>query len=148
MNGEIPLSRKVDEFVPKTRWIVSLSNGETIFEDHRKNVEPCWARLKDYVIQQDVSITGMRVEFNTGLHIKIPSGQEGYVQKKKAWLTPGGGGLKLCAGHVQQGKALIHEVSSAGDSQSNIVDDPGPPWTIYRKDIRDARIQSKVATTE
>lgn len=135
----IVLSKEVNVFVPKTRWIVSLSNGETIFEDHRENMEPAWLRLSKYVKQNDLSITGMRVQFETGLGIKLPSGQEGYVQKKKAWLSSGGGGIKLCVGHVQQGRSLIHEASSDGSSQSNIVADPGEPYTIYRKDIRDAR---------
>jgi len=137
--GEIILSRKVDEFVPKTRWIVSLSNGETIFEDHRKDQEAAWARLAKYVESSELSVTGMRVQFESGLEIKLPSGQEGYIQKKKAWCTGSGGGLLMCVGYVQGDICRIHEASSGGDSVSKILKDPGEPWTIYRKDIRESK---------
>jgi hypothetical protein len=137
--SEIILSRKVDEFVPKTRWIVSLSNGETIFEDHRVDQEATWIRLAKYVEECDISITSMRVQFESGLEIKLPPGQEGYIQKKKAWCTGQAGGLLMCVGYVQGNISQIHEASSSGDSVSKIVEDPGSPWTIYRKDIRESK---------
>jgi len=132
------LSKSVDEFVPDNRWIVSLSNGETIFEDKRP-IEPTWARLAKYVKDNRLSITGMRVQFKNGLEVKMPAGQEGYIQKKKAWVTGGGGGIKLCVGYCQKGNALIHEVSMDGDSRSLYCKDPGEPWTIYKKEIRDKK---------
>ena len=131
--GEIILSRKINEFVPKNRWIVSLSNGETIFEDYRDNEEPAWKRLALYVEANDLSITGMRVQFESGLKIKLPSAQEGYIQKKKAWCTGQTSGLLFCIGYVQGDISMIHEASSGGDSVSNIVADPGPPWSIIEK---------------
>lgn len=137
--GEIVLSRKVNEFVPKSRWIVSLSNGETIFEDYRVNEEPAWERLALYVEANSLSITGMRVQFESGLEIKLPSGQEGYIQKKKAWCTGQTSGLLLCVGYTQGNISMIHEASSGGDSVSKIGPDPGEPWTIYRKDIRESK---------
>jgi len=133
------VSKSANEFVPKTRWVASLSNGETIFEDYRSDEEPAWKRLALYVDENGISITGMRAQFESGLEIKLPSGQEGYVQKKKAWCTGQSSGVMLCVGYIQGDKSLIHEASSSGDSVSKIVDDPGEPWTIYRKDIREAR---------
>ena len=137
--GEVVLSRKVNEFVPKTRWIVSLSNGETIFEDHRSDEAPAWERLARYVLANNLSITGMRVQFDSGLKINLPSGQEGYVQKKKAWCTGNAGGILMCIGHVEGKVTRIYEASSSGDSVCKILSDPGPPWTIYRMDIRDKK---------
>jgi len=137
--SEIVLSRKVNKFVPKSRWIVSLSNGETIFEDYRDDEEPAWTRLALYVHENDLSITGMRVQFESGLGIKLPSGQEGYIQKKKAWCTGQTAGLLLCVGYVQGNISMIHEASSSGDSVSKIGPDPGEPWTIYHSDIREKK---------
>lgn len=133
------LSKSINPDVPKTRWIVSLSNGETIFEDHRKDQPPAWQRLAEYVEEEDLSITAMRVQFDSGLEIKLPSGQEGYIQKKKVWFTGQSGGLCLCVGYVQGDKSMIHEASSDGSSISKIVADPGPPWTIYKKEIREQK---------
>lgn len=136
-------SKKVDEFVPKSRWVASLSNGETIYEDHREGYEPTWIRLAEYVLQKDISITNLRVQFESGKIIKLPSGQEGYIQKKKAWLTPGAGGVMLCLGYASKGRCMIHEASNDGDSISIIGVDPGAPWTIYSKKVRDSCLKNK-----
>jgi len=130
------VTKKVNETVPKSRWVASLSNGETIFEDHLENEEPAWERLKRYVVENELSITNLRAQFNTGLEITLPPGQEGYIQKKKAWITSGRGGLMLCIGYVQGARCLIHEGSSDGDSISKIGPDPGEPWTIYSRERR------------
>jgi hypothetical protein len=130
------LSKSVDEFVPPDRWIVSLSNGETVFDDTRP-IEPTWVRLAEYVKANNLSITGLRVQFKSGLELKLPSGQAGYIQKKKAWCTGASGGIKLCVGFTEQnGNSVIHEVSADGDSHSVYCKDPGEPWTIYRSDLR------------
>ncbi len=137
--SEIILSRSADEFVPKTRWIVSLSNGETIFEDNRNHQQAAWQRLASYVEANDLSITSMRAQFSSGLEIKLPPGQDGYIQKKKAWFTGQSGGLCLCVGYVQGDKSMIHEASADGASYSKIGADPGPPWSIYKKEIRECK---------
>ena len=141
--SEIILSRNVNKFVPKSRWIASLSNGETIFEDNRDNEEPAWERLKKYVEENDLSITNLRAQFESGRSVPLPAGQEGYIQKKKAWLTTGSAGVMLCIGYVQGNRAGILEAANDGDSTTRLVKDPGEPWTIYRKDIRDAIAKQK-----
>ncbi|MHA2063176.1 MAG: hypothetical protein ACXABY_02225, partial [Candidatus Thorarchaeota archaeon] len=75
----------------------------------------------------------------SGKTVPLPAGQEGYVQKKKAWITQGAGGVMLCIGYVQKNIAGVHEAANDGDSIFRIVRDPGEPWTIYRKDIREAK---------
>jgi len=134
----VVVSKNVNEFVPKSRWIASLSNGETIYEDYRDGQDPAWERLARYVDEEDLSITNLRVQFESGRIVTIPAGQEGYIQKKKAWLTSGAGGVMLCIGYASKGKCLIHEASNDGDSISIIGVDPGEPWTIYSKKVRDA----------
>jgi len=133
----VVVTKKVDGSVPKSRWIASLSNGETIFEDHKDGLDPAWERLARYVEQEGVSITKLRAQFESGRRIDLPAGQEGYIQKKKAWFTGSSGGVMLCVGYASKGKCLIHEASNDGDSFSAIQPDPGPPWTIYKKEIRD-----------
>ncbi len=133
------LSRKVDPDVPKNRWVASLSNGETIYENVFKNVEPAWGRLARYCEDHDLSITALRLNI-ANTEVKVPSGQEGYIQKKVAW-TLGGiiGGTRICIGYVQGGLALIYEVDTEMGSRTKRTVDPGEPWTIYRADIRKAK---------
>ena len=137
MSGEIILSRRVDEYVPENRWVASLSNGETIFEDVRP-INPTWERLAEYVIQKNLSITSMRIQV-AGLTLNVPKNQEGYIQKKKMWTTGATSGKCLCAGYSQGGLAVIDEVGEDKSSRRIRCLDPGEPWTIYRLDVRKKR---------
>lgn len=133
------LARKVGPDVPKERWVASLSNGETIFENVIKDVVPAWERLAEYCKDKDLSITGLRLHI-ANQEILIPSGQQGYVQKKVAWTLNGIiSGQRHCVGHVHDGLARICEVDSQRGSRVFRGADPGEPMTIYRKDIRDAK---------
>lgn len=130
------LSRKVDADVPKERWIASLSNGETIYENNFKDELPAWERLGQYCEDNDLSITSLRLQI-AGTEVKLPSGQQGYIQKKIAWTVGGTtGGLRRCIGYSQDGLALIHEVDNQRGSRTQRTVDPGAPWTIYRADRR------------
>jgi len=130
----IVLSKSADKWVKQNRWIASLSNGETIFEDSRP-INPTWERLAEYVEQYDLSITQLRVQI-AGLTMKLPKGQDGYIQKKKAWTTGATGGCYLCIGHVQDNRAVIHEMGSDRSSITIYTKDPGEPWVIYKSSIR------------
>ena len=132
--SEIFLSRRVNKHVPKNRWIASLSNGETIFEDYRKGEKAAWVRLSQYVIENGLAITYMRAEIG-GLVWDSPANQEGYVQKKRVTSTGAWTSKMLCVGHVQGGLALIHYLGPDRSSQSTRCADPGHPFTIYRHDI-------------
>ena len=129
---DIILSRRVDKFVPKNRWIVSLSNGETIFEDVRKDIPPTWERLGRYVKQNNLAITKMRIQFPP-LEVDLPPNEAAYVQKKKVMSTGSWSKKQWVVGHVDKrtNKARISYVSPDGSSQVKIEDDPGEPWTIY-----------------
>jgi len=135
---EIALSRSADKFVPKNRWIASLSNGETIFEDARRGAQPTWVRLKEYLEENGLSITQLRVQIG-GLEVKLPKNQEGYIQKKKIWSTGATSGACICVGYAQGGLAMIHELGADKSSRTKYCKDPGEPWTIYRADIRKNR---------
>jgi hypothetical protein len=133
------LSKKVGPNVKKERWVASLSNGETIYEDEIKGEIPAWDRLASYCEDNDLSVTNLRLDIcNTT--VKLPSNQEGYIQKKVAW-TLGGviSGVRKCIGYSQGGLALIYEVDTSRGSRTLRTVDPGEPYTIYRADIRKAR---------
>ena len=129
--SEIILSRKADEFVPKNRWIASLSNGETIFEDLRKNESPAWERLGNYCREKSLAITKLRVQLGA-LEVELPANQLGYIQKKKMIATGSWSKKQWAVGHVDElGKSLLHYIAPDRSSVSKIEGDPGEPWTIY-----------------
>lgn len=130
------LSRKVDINVPKNRWVASLSNGETIYEDEKKGEEAAWSRLARYCEDKDISITNLRLQI-AGTEVKLPSGQQGYIQKKVGWSLSGViSGVRKCIGYTQDGLALIYEVDIQRGSRTLRTTDPGSPFTIYRADLR------------
>jgi hypothetical protein len=127
---DIILCRKVDENVPKSRWIASLSNGETIFEDAIKGIAPTWERLTEYVIRNKLAITNLRAQLGH-LEVVLPPHQDAYIEKKKLISTVGMTKRFLCIGYVQGDLCQIHQMSEDGDSVSTIGPDPGIPFTIY-----------------
>lgn len=134
------LSKRVDSTVPFNRWVASLSNGETIFENEIPGEDPSWVRLARYVEDNGLSITNLRLQIG-GTEVKLPAGAQGYIQKKVAWvLSNGTCGIRKCIGYCQDGLALIYEVDEARGSRTNRTVDPGSPQTIYRADIRAAKV--------
>lgn len=132
---EIEVAKSVNDFVPRDRWIASLSNGETIFQDERQGQKPAWSRLADYVRQNKLAITQLRVQIG-GLEVKLPANQEGYVQKKKAFTYMNGpSGSNLCIGYIQGDVCGVYYLGSDNSSYFKIEGDPGPPFAIYRHDI-------------
>ncbi len=85
-----------------------------------------------------MSITNLRLLIANTV-VKLPSAQQGYLQKKIAWTNMVVGGVKKCIGYVQNGLSLIYEISSDGESVARRGLDPGEPWVIYHKDIRDKK---------
>lgn len=128
---EIYLARSANQFVKPVRWIASLSNGETIFEDHKPGENSAWERLSKYVKANSLSITRLRFQMNS-LEVPLPAKSFAYIQKKKFISTGGHSQLQYCIGHVENnGKALVHYVSEDCSSYSEIINDPGAPFTIY-----------------
>ncbi len=142
------VTKKIDEHVPPNRWIASLSNGETVFEDCKPGLENAWLRLREYVETNNLSITQLRVQFNNGSEVKLPSNAQGYLQKKKAWSTGSQSGACYCLGYVDSGLSMIHELGPDMSSVTKYGSDPGEPWTIYRKDIREKRISNAITNAK
>jgi len=77
------------------RWIASLSDGSTVFEDKTPKLKPAWRRLQDYVEIHNLQITNLRLEaygkFVKLLAYKADDGRvqiDGYWQSSKmgAWF--------------------------------------------------------------
>jgi hypothetical protein len=45
-----------------TRWIASLSDGTTVFEDKTPRILSAWLRLRDYVELHSLKVTNLRLE--------------------------------------------------------------------------------------
>lgn len=138
------LAKRVDATVPETRWVASLSNGETIYENNLKDRIPAWERLGQYCKDKELSVTNLRLQI-AGQEIKLPPHQDGYIQKKVAWTVSGVlSGVRHCIGYVQGPHCLIYELDVQRGSRTirpgdeGYRGDPGEPWTIYRADIREA----------
>jgi len=132
--SEIVLTRQLTESVPKDRWIASLSNGETIFEDELINEVSSWERLARYVKGNKLAITNLRLQV-AGTEISLPPKQEGYIQKKRMQSTGGRSLLSKCIGYAQAGQSMIVMAGNDMSSETRYEPDPGPPVTIYRHDI-------------
>jgi hypothetical protein len=45
-----------------SRWIASLSDGSTVFEDITPHERSAWRRLRDYVAEHRLKVTNLRLE--------------------------------------------------------------------------------------
>ena len=54
------------------RWIASLSDGSTVFQDHTPGEKSAWSRLKDYVELHKLKVTNVRLEAYGRLVHTIP----------------------------------------------------------------------------
>jgi len=129
--SNIYLAKTANSYVKPVRWIASLSNGETVFEDHKPGERSAWDRLGAYVRANCLAITRLRLQVDN-LEVPLPAKSIGYIQKKKFISMGSHSQLQYCIGHVEKsGKALLHYVSEDRSSYTEIVDDPGVPFTIY-----------------
>ncbi len=77
------VATKVHETTPQIRWMVSLSNGETVYEDERTDLpKRAWERLREYIKEQNVSITNLILQRGADI-IEVPANQKGYCFGKK-----------------------------------------------------------------
>jgi len=75
----------------RTRWIASLSDGTTVFEDLTPGESSAWIRLKHYVAAHGLRVTNLRLEAFGHRVVLMPYKDEagnpqinGYWQSKKA----------------------------------------------------------------
>jgi hypothetical protein len=74
-----------------SRWIASLSDGTTVFEDVTPGDKSAWLRLRDYIAAHNLKLTNLRLEAYGHRVVLIPYKDEfgnpqinGYWHSKKA----------------------------------------------------------------
>jgi len=80
MNCE-KLAFSVDKTVPPCRWIASLSDGRTVFENNVPEVRLAWMRLKAYLADKDVQITRLRLQCGEEI-FNVPTANAYFILKK------------------------------------------------------------------
>jgi hypothetical protein len=81
------VAKSVHETTPQIRWMASLSNGETIYEDATNHSnKSAWQRLAEYIVEQNVSITNLRLQRGADI-IEVPGNQKGYCFGRKIQTT-------------------------------------------------------------
>ena len=79
-----------------SRWIASLSDGTTVFEDLTPGVKSAWARLRDYIEVHKLKVTNLRLEAYGRNVMLVPyKDAEGNAQVNGYW-------------HSKQINALLH----------------------------------------
>ena len=72
-----------DTWVHSTRWVVELSNGETVWQDDgRPGLEDsAWVRLKNYCEQNSLKIKNLRLKFRNNMPDKVYEGGDFFFSK-------------------------------------------------------------------
>lgn len=75
---EIFLSTEFDNPMFECRWFAVLTNGQTIYEDTRQDVEPrnSWLRLKKYCEFENLKVESLGLRFRS--HIEMIEKARGY----------------------------------------------------------------------
>jgi len=72
----------VNSDTPEMRFLASLSDGTTVIQDAPNGQPHAWLRLVDYVKQNNLNITGLRLVYKNH-QITLPSNQNGYYFSKR-----------------------------------------------------------------
>lgn len=69
-----------------TRWIASLSDGSTVFEDKTPHERSAWRRLSEYVKVHNLKVTNLRLEAYNRRVLLIPyKDDDGIAQINGYW---------------------------------------------------------------
>ncbi len=72
--------------VEADRWIASLSDGTTVFEDRIPNIPSSWIRLQEHCKRNRLNITRLRLQAR-GILVQLPpwKGEDGKPQLEGYW---------------------------------------------------------------
>jgi hypothetical protein len=69
-----------------SRWIASLSDGTTVFEDVTPNELSAWLRLREYVSKRNLKVTNLRLEaYNRRVMLVPYKDEQGQSQVNGYW---------------------------------------------------------------
>lgn len=118
--------RADDPYVQKNRWIATLSNGQTIFEDKMPNEENAWRRLAQYLQQERAVITSLRCEVygqNILVHEYDSFSPEGHWHSKAIELNSLTGELlSYGVGYIRDRKVHITWIHENGSTEEEVRD--------------------------
>lgn len=73
-----------------SRWIASLSDGSTVFEDIIPGEISAWQRLREYVSLHDLQVTNLRLEAYGRRVVLVPYKNEDYESQLNGyWYSSG-----------------------------------------------------------
>lgn len=132
---EIVLSTEFDNPMFECRWFAELSNGKTVYEDNRQDVEPrnSWLRLKKYCELENLKVKSLGLRFRS--HVEMIESASGY------YLANGAIGL-LSLGDVPGMNDQPHNLNSYivgrlhSDNQVYIQNWLKPELTILSSSVR------------
>jgi hypothetical protein len=111
--------------VPENKWIASLSDGTTVFDDiGPPGTISAWRRLKAHVSNHKLKLTGLRLQA-FGQTISLPPGSEGYWHSKRVSAIVGSGShdftsYDFAVGYVAEGYIHITWVCQDGHIRAEV----------------------------
>lgn len=100
-NSKHPFVPNPNKDINASRWIASLSNGLTVFEDVTPFEESAWIRLRKYISQHNLKITNLRLEAFDKRIVLVPYyGPNNEPQVNGYWYSQRSG--KLIANNLSQ----------------------------------------------
>jgi hypothetical protein len=127
----VNLSFRADApYVDANRWIASLSDGTTVFEDRTPNAPSSWIRLQQHVKEHRLRITRLRLQAY-GVLVQLPPLRDdhdvvqldGYWHSKRhtAWVDPViPQTLDHGVGFIQEGKLHIKWIKENGSIEDEV----------------------------
>lgn len=85
-----------------SRWIASLSDGTTVFQDFTPGVRSAWRRLAEHIEENNLEITNLRLEaYGTVVKLVPYKTEDGTAQLNGYWHSRGSGTLLHAGGKLQ-----------------------------------------------
>lgn len=100
-----PYVPKPSEDPKASRWIASLSDGTTVFEDVIPGETSAWRRLSDYVKVHNLKITNLRLEAYGLQIVLLPYRGEDKTPQINGYWHSKGIGVLLCDEGIFEGQA-------------------------------------------
>ncbi len=131
------LCKSEDDFITeKLRWVITLSNGETIYQDDDRPGEEqakAWIRLRDYVKLNKVDIVDFKIQFCSHIEQAANPNAEGYYFARKVGAFAFSGEAEntmyyYVVGELRDGKIYttqwsVPEILRVGSDVRDVVED-------------------------
>jgi hypothetical protein len=129
-----------DPYVQADRWIASLSDGSTVFEDKIPGRKSAWFRLADYLKDKNLSITNLRLEaYNQRITlVSSKNGADGYWQASKIATLLNGPPTEFCwrgIGYIQNNQVHITWIGQDGSITHEVRSSENDVGVIFNSTV-------------